>query len=194
MVFVSEYWADKSMADDVALLRRIQDGDRRAFRDLTERLAPTALAVATRVTSNRDIAEEAVQEAFVDVWRHCERYDVRRGGLRQWVLGVVHHKAVDAVRRERAVSDVSAKGPDPVSAPDPEEVGVASDRRSRVIKAVGQLPGAQKEAIMLAYFGGRTYREVADELHIPEGTAKSRLRDGLMNLRGLLERQGWSQS
>jgi RNA polymerase sigma-70 factor (ECF subfamily) len=109
------------------------------------------------------------------------------------VLGVVHHKAVDAVRRERALSDVSSKGPEPVAAPDPEEVGVASDRRARVIKAVGQLPGAQREAIMLAYFGGRTYREVAEELKIPEGTAKSRLRDGLMNLRGLLERQGWSQ-
>jgi RNA polymerase sigma-70 factor (ECF subfamily) len=61
-----------------------------------------------------------------------------------------------------------------------------------VLKAVGQLPPAQQEAIMLAYFGGRTYREVADELKIPEGTAKSRLRDGLLNLRGLLERQGWS--
>ena len=181
------------MADDVALLRRIQDGDRRAFRDLTERLAPAALAVATRVTANRDIAEEAVQEAFVDVWRQCERYDVSRGGLRQWVMSVVHHKAVDAVRRERAVNDVSAKAPEPLAAPDPEELGVASDRRARVIKAVGQLAAAQREAIMLAYFGGRTYREVAEELGIPEGTAKSRLRDGLMNLRGLLERQGWIQ-
>jgi RNA polymerase sigma-70 factor (ECF subfamily) len=178
------------MADDVALLRRIRDGDRRAFRDLTEHLAPAALAVATRVTANRDIAEEAVQEAFVDVWRQCERYDARRGGLRQWVLGVVHHKAVDAVRRERAVGAASKKGPDLVSPPDPEEAGVASDRRTRVRRAVEQLPPAQREAIMLAYFGGLTYREVSKQLSIPEGTAKSRLRDGLMNLRGLLERQG----
>ena len=183
-----------AMADDGALLRRIRNGDRRAFRDLTERLAPTALAVATRVTASRDIAEEAVQEAFVDVWRQCERYDVRRGGVRQWVLGVVHHKAVDAVRRERAASDVSVKGPDPVAPPEPEEAGILSDRRARVVKAVGQLPPAQRHAIMLAYFGGLTYREVATELQIPEGTAKSRLRDGLTNLRGLLERHGWSQS
>src|ERR1044071_6632448 len=100
------------MRDDVELLRRIQDADTSAFRDLAARLAPSALAVATRVTSNRDLAEEAVQEAFVDVWRQCDRYDVRRGGLRQWVLGVVHHKAVDAVRRERAASDVGPKGPE----------------------------------------------------------------------------------
>jgi RNA polymerase sigma-70 factor (ECF subfamily) len=178
------------MADDVALLRRIQDGDKRAFRDLASTLAPSALAVATRVTANRDLAEEAVQEAFVDVWRHCDRYDVRRGGLRQWVLGLVHHKAVDAVRRERAVSEVGAKGPDPVPPPDPEESGWMSDRRSRVLKAVGELSPAQRDAIMLAYFGGLTYRQVAERLRIPEGTAKSRLRDGLTTLRGLLERHG----
>jgi RNA polymerase sigma-70 factor, ECF subfamily len=178
------------MREDVALLRRIQDGDKNAFRDLADRLAPSALAVATRVTANRDLAEEAVQEAFVDVWRHCERYDVRRGGLRQWVLGVVHHKAVDAVRRERSASDVGLKGPEPFPPPDPEEAGWLSDRRTRVLRAVEQLSPAQREAIMLAYFGGLTYREVAARLGIPEGTAKSRLRDGLMTLRGLLERHG----
>ena len=181
------------MADDVALLKRIQDGDRRAFRVLTERLAPAALAVATRVTANREVAEDAVQEAFVDVWRQSERYDARRGGLRLWVLGVVHHKAVDAVRRERAAAAAATRAPEPVAPPDPEERAVMSDRRSRVLKAIERLAAAQREAIMLAYFGGLTYREVAAHLGVPEGTAKSRLRDGLMNLRGLLERQGWSQ-
>lgn len=184
------------MSDDVALLKRIRDGDRAAFRHLAERLAPTALAVATRVTANRDLAEEAVQEAFVDVWRQCERFDAGRGGVRQWVLGVVHHKAVDAVRRERAAADVSQKAPEPVPAPDPEEAGWLTDRRERVLKAVEQLSPAQREAIMLAYFGGLTYRQVAERLQIPEGTAKSRLRDGLMTLRGLLERYGmdWGQA
>jgi RNA polymerase sigma-70 factor, ECF subfamily len=181
------------VVEEAALLRRIQGGDRHAFRDLTERLAPTALAVATRVTSNRDLAEEAVQEAFVDVWRKCERYDSARGGLRQWVLAVVHHKAVDAVRRERAATDASRSVPEPAASPDPEAHGIASDRRTRILRAVRELSPAQREAIMLAYFGGLTYREVAAQLRIPEGTAKSRLRDGLMNLRGLLERQGWTK-
>jgi RNA polymerase sigma-70 factor (ECF subfamily) len=178
------------MREDVALLRRIQDGDKGAFRDLADRLAPSALAVATRVTANRDLAEEAVQEAFVDVWRTCDRYDVRKGGLRQWVLAVVHNKAVDAVRRERASRDVGPKGPEPMAPVGPEEAGWASDRRARVMKAVDELSPAQREAITLAYFGGLTYREVAVRLQIPEGTAKSRLRDGLMTLRGLLERHG----
>jgi RNA polymerase sigma-70 factor, ECF subfamily len=189
------------MGADQVLLQRIQGGDKRAFRDLADKLAPTALALATRVTSNRALAEEAVQEAFVDVWKQCDRYDVARGGLRQWVLGLVHHKAVDAVRRERASSRVGPLGPEPSAPVDPEEAGWVSDRRARVLKAVGQLSAAQREAIMLAYFGGLTYREVSEQLGIPEGTAKSRLRDGLMRLRGLLERQGlepeamgWSQT
>lgn len=179
------------MTDDVTLARRIRNGDKDAFRDLTQRLAPTALALATRVTANHHLAEDAVQEAFVDIWRRSDRFDARRGGLRQWVMTVVHHKAVDAVRRERAAGEVGQRGPEPQAAPDPEAEGVASDRRARIIQAIEQLSSAQREAIMLAYFGGLTYREVAERLEIPEGTAKSRLRDGLMNLRGLLERHGW---
>lgn len=177
------------MHDDL-LLQRIKDGDKHAFRELATKLAPNALALATRVTSNRNLAEEAVQEAFFDVWRKCDTYDVRRGGLRQWVLGVVHHKAVDAVRRERTVSTAGLKGPDPMPPVDPEEAGWVSDRRARVKKAVDKLPAAQRDAITLAYFGGLTYRQVAERLQIPEGTAKSRMRDGLMTLRGLLERHG----
>jgi len=178
------------MSDDVYLLRQIQDGDKSAFRELAKRLAPNALALATRVTANRALAEEAVQEAFLDVWRKCDGYDVRRGGLRQWVLGVVHHKAVDAVRRERAASSIAGKGPEPLQPDDPEEAGWMSDRGARVRMAVSKLPAAQREAITLAYFGGLTYRQVAEQLGIPEGTAKSRMRDGLMTLRGLLERHG----
>ncbi len=178
------------MSDDVVLLKRIRDGDKAAFRTLAERLTPSALAVATRVTANRDLAEEAVQEAFVDLWRQCERFDAGRGGVRQWVLGLVHHKAVDAVRRERAAANVSRKAPEPAPPPDPEEAGWVSDRRARVMRAVSALSPAQREAIMLAYFGGLTYRQVAERLQIPEGTAKSRLRDGLMTLRGLMERYG----
>lgn len=178
------------MHDDTILLRRIQDGDREAFQTLADRLAPSALALATRVTANRHLAEEAVQEAFLDVWRRSDRFDAQRGGLRQWVLGVVHHKAVDSVRRERSASEHGPKGPEPLPAPDPEERGWMADRRTRVAKAVADLSPAQREAITLAYFGGLTYRQVAERLGIPEGTAKSRLRDGLMTLRGLLERHG----
>jgi RNA polymerase sigma factor (sigma-70 family) len=186
------------MADDPTLFRRLRAGDKRAFRDLAEGLAPVAMSVATRITANRDLAEEAVQEAFVDVWRQSARYDERRGGLRSWVLAVVHNKAVDAVRRERSATDALKKAPEPAPSPDPEDTSFESDTRDRVRTAVDALPPAQREAIMLAYFGGLTYRQVAERLAIPEGTAKSRMRDGLMNLRGQLERlgvtKGWMQS
>lgn len=185
---VSEYTTEP-MREDIAILRRIQDGDKEAFDTLAMRLAPSALALATKVTANRQLAEEAVQEAFLDVWRRCDCFDAQRGGLRQWVLGVVHHKAVDAVRRERSAAG-SARGLEPISAPDPEERGWMADRRARVAKAIGELSAAQSEAVLLAYFGGLTYRQVAERLGVPEGTAKSRLRDGLMTLRVLLERHG----
>lgn len=179
---------------DATLLRRLGDGDGTAYREIVSRFASPALALATRVTRNRDLAEDAVQDAFVEVWRRSARFDPARGDLRSWVMTVVHHKAVDTVRREDASTRVADHAPEPGTGPDPEEVGVNTDLRERVQGALDDLTPAQREAISLAYFGGRTYREVAKELGIPEGTAKSRLRDGLLNLRGLMERHGieWS--
>ncbi len=172
------------------LLRRIRDGDRRALRTLVDEIGPAALALARRVTNNPDLAEEAVQEAFLEVWRRSARFDSRRGNARTWVLAVVHHKAVDAVRRERAATRWDEEVPLPAEADDPEGRSVMSDRRDRVLKAIAELSPVQREAIMLAYFGGLTYRQVAEHLEIPEGTAKSRLRDGLLTLRGALETFG----
>lgn len=178
------------MQSDEHLLARVGAGDRDAYARLVALVAPQAMALAVRVTRNRDLAEEATQEAFVDVWLKAERFDIRRGGVRQWILTLVHHKSVDAVRRERTASRMAEGAPEPAPAVDPEVAGVESDRRSRVMSAVSNLPHAQREAITLAYFGGLSYREVAERLQIPEGTAKSRLRDGLRNLRGHLETAG----
>ena len=183
-------------ADDGGMLRLIANGDRAAFRELVDDVGPRALALAIRVTANRQLAEEAVQEAFLDVWTKAGRYDASRGGLRQWVLTLVHHKAVDAVRRESVAARMSAQAPLPDTVDDPELLGVAADETVRVRKSLGALPDDQRRAIELAYFDGLTYREVADHLHIPEGTAKSRLRTGLAALRGLLESNGvvWGQT
>lgn len=176
--------------DEGELLLRVGTGDREAYRLLVGRLGPPALALASRITANRDLAEEAVQDAFLEIWRRAKKFDPKRGGVRSWIMTVVHHKAVDAVRRERAVSRVAGDVPLPDVGPDPEERGVEADRRIRVRKAMEQLSPAQREAISLAYFGGLTYRQVAERLEIPEGTAKSRLRDGLLTLRGLMETYG----
>lgn len=182
------------MVSETELLTRVGEGDRDAFRALVERLGPQALALATRVTNNRDLAEEALQEAFAAVWMKAGKFDTSKGGVRQWIFTFVHHKAVDVVRREQTASRVAEVAPEPQAADDPERLGWMSDRRDRVMKAVQQLSPSQAEAINLAYFGGLTYRQVAEKLEIPEGTAKSRLRDGLLTLRGLLETQGvdWS--
>lgn len=176
----------------MALLRRIGGGDREAYRALVERLGPQAFGLARRLTNNRELAEEALQEAFVDVWRRAGRFDPQRGGVRQWVFTIVHHKAVDAVRRERASARVSEEqnAPMPAMPDDPETLGWMTDRRERVRKAMEELSPVQREAIELAYFGGLTYRQVAEHLEIPEGTAKSRLRDGLITLRGIMETFG----
>lgn len=176
--------------EETDLLRRVADGDRDAFKSLVSGLAPQSMALAVRVAGSRDLAEEAVQEAFVDVWLKAQRFDRSRGGVRQWILTLVHHKAVDAVRRERSAARANEEPPMPSNIPDPEEMGVAADRRKRVAKALANLSPSQREAIELAYFAGLTYRQVAQRLSIPEGTAKSRLRDGLLTLRGLLETEG----
>lgn len=182
--------------DERDAIERIARGDRSAFRDLIAEVGPRALALATRVTANRQLAEEAVQEAFVDVWQKAARFDAARGGVRAWVLTLVHHKAVDAVRRERAAARPDPQGFEETAPDDPEELGIASEESVRVRKALDGLATDQRMAIELAYFGGLTYREVAERLGIPEGTAKSRLRMGLQALRGLLEANGviWGQA
>jgi len=176
-------------------LRLIASGDRGAFRQLVDEIGPPAMALAIRITANRQLAEEAVQEAFVDVWTKAERFDAERGGVRQWVLTLVHHKAVDAVRRERTSARVMADAPEPRDMDDPELGGIAADQGLRVRRALDGLQAEQRRAIELAYFNGLSYREVASHLKIPEGTAKSRLRTGLAALRGLLEANGitWGQ-
>jgi len=183
-------------ADDGGMLQLIASGDRVAFRELVDEVGPRALSLAIRVTANRQLAEEAVQEAFVDVWTKAGRYDASRGGLRQWVLTLVHHKAVDAVRHESVAARTSAQAPLPDAVDDPELLGVAADETVRVRKSLEALPADQRRAIELAYWNGLTYREVAQHLEIPEGTAKSRLRMGLAALRDHLERNGvtWGQT
>lgn len=187
----TEYSRTNMAADrESELLQRVAAGDRSAVRSLFDSIGPQALALATKVTGNRDLGEEAVQEAFVDAWRKAETFDARRGRARQWVLMLVHHTAVDVVRRERGATQLAGDAPLPSPPENPEYLGWMSDRRALVLEAVQNLSPSQREAIMLAYFNGLSYREVAEHLGIPEGTAKSRLRDGLVTLRGLVETHG----
>jgi RNA polymerase sigma-70 factor, ECF subfamily len=172
------------------LLVAVAAGDRRAFELLYDRVSSQVLGVAVRVLRDRSLAEEVTQEVLVEVWRKATRFDPQRGSASGWITTLAHRRAVDRVRSEQASRDrderVSrrdrARDLDVVA----DEVEVRLDHW-QVRQALAHLTERQREAVELAYFQGHTYRDVARVLGIPEGTAKSRLRDALLRLRESLE-------
>jgi RNA polymerase sigma-70 factor (ECF subfamily) len=175
-----------SRKPDVALAEGLLARDEEALRQVIAEHGPAVLGIARRVLADSSLAEEVAQDTFVALWRRPGAFDPERGSLHAFLVGMARNKAIDLVRREqvrrRAAEELLAQ-PAPDSIPDPSGVVETGD----LTASLNHLPPPQREAIVLAYFGGRTYREVAQELGIPEGTAKTRLRDGLKRLRGLLE-------
>ncbi|HEU5001949.1 MAG TPA: sigma-70 family RNA polymerase sigma factor [Actinomycetota bacterium] len=178
-----------SQDEDRSLLRKVANGDEAAFAELYDRYAPSAFGLACKICNNRALAEDVVQEAFVSIWQRAARFDPERGSAASYLMAAVHNKAVDAVRheeslrrREEGVGDL----PTETGADDVVEAAWLGVRRTEVRAAVAKLSPIQREALELAYFEGLTYSEVADKLGIPLGTAKTRLRDGMIRLRGLL--------
>lgn len=177
-------------ATDEHLLVRSATGDRVSFAELYDRVSPQVVGVALRVLRDRALAEEVAQEVLTEVWQKAHRFDPDRGSAAGWIVTFAHRRAVDRVRSEQAARDRN----DRVAHRDQERsydhVADEVERRLehwQVREAVARLTERQREAIELAYFSGHTYREVASVLGIPEGTAKSRLRDALARLRTLLE-------
>ena len=164
---------------DDALASRLRAGDPECLREIMQAHGPQLLSFTRRFTSDPGLSEEIVQDAFVTLWRRPDLFDPARGSLRSLLIGIVRHKAIDASRKKR-----------PIPVEDPEvggtpDASVLIDLRGDVRRALAVLSPIQREAIFLAYYGGLTYREVARHLGVPEGTAKTRLRDGLMRLRDL---------
>lgn len=172
------------------LLVTVAGGDSRAFGVLYDRVTPQVLGVALRVLRDRALSEEVTQEVMVEVWRKATRFDPDRGTASGWITTLAHRRAVDRVRSEQAARDrddrVSRRDEPRAFDAVADEVQVRLDH-GQVRRALAELTERQREAIELAYFGGHTYRDVARVLDIPEGTAKSRLRDGLLRLRHALE-------
>jgi RNA polymerase sigma-70 factor, ECF subfamily len=172
------------------LLVAVAGGDQRAYELLYDRVRSQVLGVSLRVLRDRSLAEEVTQEVLVEVWRKADRFDPERGSAGGWITTLAHRRAVDRVRSEQASRDRDER----VSRRDrSRDVDVVADEVAdrldhwQVRQALAALTDRQREAIELAYFQGHTYRDVARVLDIPEGTAKSRLRDGLLRLRETLE-------
>jgi RNA polymerase sigma-70 factor (ECF subfamily) len=173
-----------------ALLVASAGGDDPAFELLVRRVRPQVVRVAERVVRDPSIAEEVAQEVLTEVWRKADHFDPTKGNVSAWVSTLTRRRAVDRVRSEQA----SRNRDDRIARRSQErEIDVVADEVEtrlehwQVRNALATLSDRQREAIELAYFGGHTYRDVAQVLGIPEGTAKSRLRDGLLRLREALD-------
>ncbi|HZN93160.1 MAG TPA: sigma-70 family RNA polymerase sigma factor [Myxococcales bacterium] len=160
------------------LVGRAARGDRQALRRLYDLYSPSAMAIALRMLKNRPMAEEVVQDAFLEVWRRAREYDAARGTVSAWIATISRTRALDRLRadaRLAAAKEKAAAQPETPSVA-PLELAVERQQRERVNAALGTLPAEQRLAIELAYFDGLTQREIAEKLGQPLGTVKTRVR------------------
>jgi RNA polymerase sigma-70 factor, ECF subfamily len=179
----------RSLADE-DLMQLVRRGDTGAFELVYERHATAAFSLAYRMTGTRNVAEDVVQEAFLSLWRSGARYDRARGSVRTWVLGIVHNRAIDALRRSmvhdrRRASDEGIE--ERLESGERTDVEAARRDEAREVRsALRALPAEQCRVIELAYFGGFSQSEIAAMLDTPIGTVKGRMRLGLQKMRGEL--------
>jgi RNA polymerase sigma-70 factor (ECF subfamily) len=175
---------------DEALVALVARGEESALAELYDRVGRVAYGLAFRVLRDERLAEDAVQEGFLALWRTAAAFRAERAKASTWILTLVHRRAVDLVRREERrrtepLGDEIAM--DAGQAESTEEAAWLRFERERVQAALGQLPDVQREAIELAYYGGFSQSELADRLGVPLGTIKSRMFAGLARLRELLD-------
>jgi RNA polymerase sigma-70 factor, ECF subfamily len=170
---------------DRAALARVRRGDTNGLSELYDRHARAAFALAHRLTGAEATAEEIAQDAFLAVWRHAAKYDPGRGTVRSWLLGIVRNRALDVLRGDQSRRRAFAPGlpfDDVVHVLASDLPHERRDTEREVRRAIAALPRAQAHPIALAYYGGLTQAEIADELRVPLGTIKSRIRMGLVKL------------
>ncbi len=172
------------------LLVRVAKGDERAFDALYDQLAGPVLGLVRRILRDSAQSEEVTQEVMVELWRTATRYSPERGSALNWAMTLAHRRAVDRVRSARASSDREVKATFEAARARPfdevAEAVAARWERSQVRRCLTSLTELQRESVLLAYYQGYTYREVAEVLRTPHGTIKTRLRDGLIRLRDCL--------
>ena len=185
---------EDARAEDDQLIERVLAGDRRAFETLYDRYSATVFGVALKILGDREVAEDAVQEIFWRAWRRLASFD-RSRAFAPWLFGIAHNYCIDELRRRRVRPQPVYEDDDhPILSdiPDEADVGEAAilaEQRQSVRDALDQLPEEQRQALLLAYFGGLTQQEIAARLGNPLGTVKTRMRLGLQKLRALLQGQ-----
>ena len=176
----------RSLADE-DLMQLVSRADPAAFEVLYERHSGVAFSLAYRIMGTRSAAEDVVQEAFLNLWRSGARFERARGSVRTWVLGIVHHRAIDALRRasvhdRRRTSDEGIE--ERLESGERTDVEVARRGEAEQVRATMEtLPPEQSQVIELAYFGGFSHSEIAQMLDAPIGTVKGRMRLGLEKMR-----------
>ena len=183
---------------DEALVALVARADEDALAELYDRFGRVAYGLALRIVRDPALAEDAVQEGFMAVWRSSARFVAERAKASTWILTLIHRRAVDLVRREQPRRAEPLDDAPHATGDDVEEEAWLRLRRTRVQEALKRLPDKQREALELAYYGGFTQSELADRLGEPLGTIKSRMFSGLATLRELLaedeiEEERWSE-
>lgn len=178
--------AGPDRVDGADLLRRTARGDREAFSELYTAFSGPIFGTVKRILRDPAQSEEVAQEVLVEIWRSASRFDPEKGSAAAWIMTLAHRRAVDRVRSSQASRDrdehVGIRDRDRPFDEVAEQVETSMEH-AEVRDAVAQLTDLQRESVELAYYGGHTYREVAEILGTPLGTVKTRLRDGLANLR-----------
>jgi RNA polymerase sigma factor (sigma-70 family) len=193
-------WSEQPMSrrapqrTDEELVESVAQADEDALGELYDRFGKVAYGLAYRILQDASLAEDAVQEAFLQIWRGAGSYRPERAKASTWLLTFVHRRAVDLVRREQKRRTLPVVGEPQGSDPGADEAAVTRSRHEIVQDALRRLPADQREPIELAYYGGLTQSELAEQLDQPLGTIKSRMFTGLQRLRVLLVEAGYEST